>query len=254
MASPIKVHRPKCDFAGSKFRTVLPNRGNPVTGYRCTCFELPNGLYPEILPDVNYNLGFIVCRIEWRQYLNDDKGDWYVFAVTTAPDVKWRFYDREGPGDVTVLANNATQARQFMLNNPNRFPEWGPGTNNTPKDSIMIDTDSIRRQAAALLAEADRIDNLPSEPRSGVHYLGKKKAERLGTQPTDIDVVWWTMVFKGGRQRYVYAAVRTPDGRWSTTGPRSPKSYTWDDLIAWIDRESQDVVEIYLGTVWDQIS
>jgi hypothetical protein len=32
---------------------------------------------------------------------------------------------------------------------------------------------------------------------------------------------------------YFYAAIKA-DGLWSTTGPRAPKSYTWDELIKWM--------------------
>ena len=35
-------------------------------------------------------------------------------------------------------------------------------------------------------------------------------------------------------REYKYAAIKC-NGLWYTTGPKSPKAYTWDDLIQWWD-------------------
>jgi hypothetical protein len=37
----------------------------------------------------------------------------------------------------------------------------------------------------------------------------------------------------GGSYFYSYAAIKW-DGLWYTTGPRSPKAYTWDRLVEWM--------------------
>lgn len=68
--------------------------------------------------------------------------------------------------------------------------------------------------------------------------------ERLPAEPVvdegEPNVIHFVKTFDGAGS-YIYAAVQA-EGMWYTTGPRSPKAYTWEQLIQWIvlgDREIQ---------------
>jgi hypothetical protein len=45
-------------------------------------------------------------------------------------------------------------------------------------------------------------------------------------------VQFWKQFTVGGRE-YMYAAIRA-DGKWYTTGPKSPKGYTWEEFTLWL--------------------
>lgn len=74
---------------------------------------------------------------------------------------------------------------------------------------------ALRRQLAALAEEISRLENRPEEPPDGT-------------------VIRFNMQFGGSGTVYDYAALRAGDGLWYTTGPRSPKGYTWDALLDWM--------------------
>lgn len=57
---------------------------------------------------------------------------------------------------------------------------------------------------------------------------------KYGTDQEDGKILSWKMRFSKGSTKYLYAAVRT-NGLWFTTGPRSPKGFTWAELTSWFD-------------------
>jgi hypothetical protein len=60
----------------------------------------------------------------------------------------------------------------------------------------------------------------------------------------------FTKVFPNGNRRYTYAAARAGGrgGLWYTTGPRSPKGYTWEKLYEWITEEgAQYEIKVVIG-------
>lgn len=59
---------------------------------------------------------------------------------------------------------------------------------------------------------------------------------KYGEDLPDGAVITFTKTFSAGpnAKRYDYAAIRC-NGTWYTTGPKSPKSYTWAELVAWFD-------------------
>lgn len=73
---------------------------------------------------------------------------------------------------------------------------------------------------AAALAEA-----LETEARREAKY---------GQEPGEGSVIKFKVRFNPGGTRYSYAAIRAKD-LWYTTGPYSPKGYTWDKLLDWLD-------------------
>jgi len=104
--------------------------------------------------------------------------------------------------------------------------------------------DALERQAARLLEHAAHM---------------REQAERFG--PDDYPngaVIVFDKVFTPGGRVYNYAAIKTIHantsdytGRvghfelWYTTGPKSPKGYTWDELIKWM---GDGVEEIFYVT------
>ena len=59
-------------------------------------------------------------------------------------------------------------------------------------------------------------------------------AEAYGDDLPDGSVIAFLARFTPGGTKFKYSAIRC-EGRWYTTGPRSPKSYTWDELTEWFE-------------------
>lgn len=75
---------------------------------------------------------------------------------------------------------------------------------------------ALRRQLNAIADEIAKLEARPEEPDIGV-------------------VIRFTMQFNGRGVEYDYAAIRAGDGYWYTTGPRSPKGYSWTQLLDWME-------------------
>ena len=83
----------------------------------------------------------------------------------------------------------------------------------------MSRRDTILSRMRALETELSEIDSFP-----------RNEDFREG------DIIAFTLTgpnHHGNAKVFLYAAIKGTDGLWSTTGPRSPKSYVWDDLISW---------------------
>lgn len=52
----------------------------------------------------------------------------------------------------------------------------------------------------------------------------------------------------GNSTWYRYAAIKAK-GLWYTTGPRSPKGYTWDELTAWLG-DPENIRKLKVATGW----
>lgn len=63
------------------------------------------------------------------------------------------------------------------------------------------------------------------------------------------NVIWFTKSFHASGD-YTYAAVKASDDLWYTTGPASPKGYTWSDLVQWVVDGTEDA-EIWHATGYD---
>jgi hypothetical protein len=75
----------------------------------------------------------------------------------------------------------------------------------------------------------------------------KKELKRLESRPAepeeDGNVITFQKQFAAGGIVYSYAALKAK-GLWYTTGPKSPKGYTWDELLDFIGDDNR----IYLVT------
>lgn len=79
-------------------------------------------------------------------------------------------------------------------------------------------------------AEIDRVLRLPAEPTTD------------DDQPL---VVFFQHRFNQNSRTYDYAAIKAGDGLWYTTGPASPKGYTWDQLMDWHMSEVNENATVY---------
>lgn len=87
-------------------------------------------------------------------------------------------------------------------------------------DMLSNVIEAKERELAALYARAERLANLPTEPKEGA-------------------VVTWRHVYHPGSQSYTFAAVRTPQG-WVMTGKDS-RARTWSQLLDFVQSSAQQV-------------
>lgn len=114
----------------------------------------------------------------------------------------------------------------------------------------------------AAQAEANRVDRLRRELQAAERDLAERQRkesaladaiDRFGTDDRLVDgcVIMFNKTFSTNRAKvYNYAAIRA-GGRWFTTGPKSPKSYTWVELISWMvgsDPVNPGVTDIHVVT------
>lgn len=75
--------------------------------------------------------------------------------------------------------------------------------------------DELRREIATLQEELDRIESIPDEDYPE------------GT------VLLFTKMFQENSTEYIYAMIKA-NGLWHTTGAKSPKAYTWEEIRTWL--------------------
>lgn len=90
--------------------------------------------------------------------------------------------------------------------------------------------DMAQRTLERAQEQIDKLLNRKNEPR------GKKR-----------NVIFYRKTFDNGIT-YTYAAVRAK-GLWYTTGPKSPKGFTWDELLDWLG----DDVKIWVPIGWEEL-
>ena len=80
----------------------------------------------------------------------------------------------------------------------------------------MKKSDALAKALAKALAEEERIQ------------------QKFGDDQADGAVIAFKVRFSKRGVNYDYAALRS-GGLWYTTGPKSPKGFTWQELISWLD-------------------
>lgn len=76
--------------------------------------------------------------------------------------------------------------------------------------------------------------------------LEEKYAKYGEDECEDGVVVIFDYQFVPGGRVYSYAAIKA-GGLWYTTGPKSPKAFTWEQFIDWLESAANDV-ELYVVT------
>ena len=80
----------------------------------------------------------------------------------------------------------------------------------------MKKSDALAKALAEALAEEERIE------------------QKFGGDQEDGAVIAFKVRFFKGGVNYDHAALRS-QGLWYTTGPKSPKGFTWQELVSWLD-------------------
>jgi hypothetical protein len=84
------------------------------------------------------------------------------------------------------------------------------------KATLRRRIENLDSTAARLQAKLDLMEAIPEEPDG------------------EVNVLYFEKHFGDGKT-YTYAAVRVKEnGLWYTTGPSSPKGYTWEQLWVWM--------------------
>ena len=176
------------------------------------------------------------------RWIVDIDADW-LQPQGTAPKSKAHFpirhADHEGLG--------ALCSQAFMRLDPGRLAVEGRGYcvtcyrmlihHNEYKENTMPSTaDLLRQQMSALASEISRLESLPKEPKGD-----------------DDIVIFFEKSFRQEPRKWTYSAVKAGDGLWYTTGPRSPKGYTWQQLIEWIVGDEETQPQVWLATHWTEL-
>jgi hypothetical protein len=83
---------------------------------------------------------------------------------------------------------------------------------------------ALELQLKAIAEALAKLEARPKEPKRPIFVEGDELA------PT----ILFSKSFGTSRGEYSYSAVGI-NGRWYTTGPRSPKAYSWDELMDWLE-------------------
>lgn len=85
------------------------------------------------------------------------------------------------------------------------------------------------------VGDVDRISNIERR----IQELEAEKERLLALPQDDFDngaVITFTKHYSYSNKSYIYAAIKS-NGRWYTTGPKSPKAYTWYELLSWLGED-----------------
>lgn len=124
--------------------------------------------------------------------------------------------------DYTDPAEPLEERASLVVRSASRIPTAG---------TLEHRRSTLARRISRLEAEIARLESLPEEPEA------------------DPAIVYFRKDF-GGKD-YDYAAVRAGDGLWYTTGPKSPKGYTWESLVGFIYPDGADPAEVEVWVVSD---
>ena len=96
------------------------------------------------------------------------------------------------------------------------------------KDSIRREINRKQHEIVLLQERLDCLDRFPEDNFDNRTVIKFRKR------------------FVGSGKAYDYAAIKADD-LWYTTGPRSPKGYTWDQLTEWMG-DNRFVNQIWMAT------
>lgn len=115
------------------------------------------------------------------------------------------------------------------------FPDGSMITREETMDFTLADRiEALQRQREEQKKVEAFLATLPPEPM----MRDQINDDEPGSQLTP--VVYFIHQFKNSDKKYQYAALKCTDGLWYTTGPKSPKGYTWHELLLWLLESSHD--------------
>lgn len=144
-------------------------------------------------------------------------------------------FEARNKGQIAAWLEDSGYITKFMGQRPAVLPAQERITVNSRDRQIAREQEAIARAQARI----DRLMDLPAEPTTD--------------DPDNALVVWFTHRFNPRGQKYTYAAVKAGDGKWYTTGPASPKGYTWDQLVEWHFTEANEGNPMWLAEGWEEL-
>jgi hypothetical protein len=171
-----------------------------------------------------------------RQY-EDDDSPWYCIhngtvakhqGQSTVDYLLQRVANWPDPARHPIFifeARNMTQVRDELESRG-----YITNYNGYRRHSNMNAIERRKRQAELAIeraqAELDRLYRLPDEPV---------------VEDDAPNVIFFQKRFSPNSRLYDYSAIKANDGLWYTTGPQSPKGYTWDRLVEWMFDGHEDL-------------
>jgi hypothetical protein len=130
---------------------------------------------------------------------------------------------------------------------PERLHNVPPGHYNVSADEVYLaDPEGAtiyKEKGKEPIVSKEKIASLEAQARRLLEHAQemRDKVERFGEDDyPDGAIISFGKIFPGGTITYQYAAIKI-NNLWSTTGPRAPKSYTWDELINWMGEGVQEI-------------
>ncbi len=121
-------------------------------------------------------------------------------------------------------ARNKTQVHEELLSRG--FITNFQARRNSTMNAIERRKAQVQAAIERAQAELDRLYRLPDEPV---------------VEDDAPNVIYFQKRFSPNSRLYDYAAIKASDGLWYTTGPQSPKGYTWDRLVEWMFDGHEDL-------------
>lgn len=181
------------------------------------------------------NLGWVASRER-----NKDQpwvGVWVIEADTTSQAAMYlRMRGEHIKHQINTKRHYALDSERMEFIEMPQHPDYEPSYGDTMLDDGFLAPD-IRALQRTIDRAQQRIDFLASLP------------EEPDVDEDGVAVIFFQKTFNGAGRKYDYCAIRARNGRWNTTGPRSPKDYSWDQLIRWIYDGSPNTT-ILVATEW----
>jgi len=105
-----------------------------------------------------------------------------------------------------------------------------------PLPGLEYHREAVAKQASvdSVVARAEVAERLRQRRiEAEVDRLEQEIADFGEDDYAEGDVVKFTKQFVPGGKAYLYAAIKANDA-WYTTGPKSPKGYSWDEFVLWL--------------------
>lgn len=159
-----------------------------------------------------------------RKYIHDEE-HWYcihngttsIRTLERSIEHQERSVVRDDQPVYVFEARNRTQIHEWLTSNGYVTNFQGRKTSTMTARERRIRTAELAIKRAQ--AEIDRVLRLPDEPTAA------------DDSPL---IIFFQKQFHEFGKIYDYSAIKAGDGLWYTTGPASPKGYTWDALVDWL--------------------
>lgn len=112
---------------------------------------------------------------------------------------------------------------------------------------------SRSRKAQSAVATIARAERTIERAQARLDKLMSMPKEPTTEDSDGALVIWFQRRFNTRSATYTYAAVKAGDDLWYTTGPASPKGYSWDQLMDWLANDDCGDVVIWQADGWTEV-